>query len=189
MSVHRIASRYAKSLIDLAQEKNKLERVKEDVDAFKAALKSRDFYLLLKSPIVKASKKGEIMKVLFDGKFDEITMGFVSLLVTKGREPYLPEIAKEFQFQYKKLNHITSMKVITAKELSKEALDAIKAQFQLSHETDDTVEIETEVDPTLIGGFVVEFGDRLYDASVKHKLDLLKKEFVGNEYTSQIIAR
>ena len=70
-----------------------------------------------------------------------------------------------------------------------DALNAIKAALQSSSNTDQTVEIATEIDPDLIGGFVIEFGDRLYDASVKHKLDLLKKEFVGNLYTSQIMAR
>jgi len=189
MSVHRIASRYAKSLIDLAKETNKLERVKEDVDAFDKALQSRDFYLLLKSPIIKADKKASIMKAIFEGKFDEVMMAFVNLLVQKGREPYLPEITKEFQAQYKKMNHITTLKIITAKKLDAAAIDAIKAQFANSNETDDNVEVITEIDSSLIGGFVVQFGDKLYDASVKHKLATMKKEFAGNVYTSQVVTR
>lgn len=189
MSVHRIASRYAKSLIELAQEQNKLERVKGDIDGFKKALESRDFYLLLKSPIISKTKKTEIMKALFEGKLDILTMSWINILVDKGREPHLPEIAKEFQVQYKILKHITPVKVITAKELSADALNAIKKVLLSSAQTDEQVEITTAIDPNLIGGFVIEFGDKLYDASVKHKLDLLKKEFVGNLYTSQIMAR
>lgn len=189
MSVQRIASRYAKSLIDLAQETNKLERIKEDIDAFKSALESRDFFLLLKSPIVPTSKKASIMKVLFDGKFDELTMAFINLLIQKKREPHLPAVAAEFHEQYKVLKQITSLKITTAKQLSEEALNAIKVEFLASTATDKNIEIETAIDPNLIGGFVVEFGDRLYDASIKHKLGLLKKEFVDNKYTSQVIAR
>ena len=57
MSAQRIASRYARSLIEVAQEKGKLERVLEDIKAFDALSKVRDFYLLLKSPVIKADKK------------------------------------------------------------------------------------------------------------------------------------
>lgn len=189
MSVQRIASRYAKSLIDLSQELNKLDEVKKDMQTFAAALKSRDLYLLLKSPIVKSEKKAEIIKAIFDGKLGELTMNFILLLVKKGREPYLPEVGHEFLEQNKKLDHITTIKITTAKEVDDAAIEAIRAEFLKSVNTDDNVEVITAVDSNLIGGFVVEFGDRLYDASVKHKLDTLKKEFVGNVYTSQVKAR
>ena len=66
---------------------------------------------------------------MFKDKFDDLTMSFLNILVNKSREMYLPEIAKEFQTQYKVLKHITSVKIITAKELSKEALGAIKEKF------------------------------------------------------------
>jgi F-type H+-transporting ATPase subunit delta len=71
MSVIRIASRYAKSLIDLAVEQDKLERVLEDVKTFQKAVSNREFYLLLKSPIINATKKQQIFKALFGDKFDE----------------------------------------------------------------------------------------------------------------------
>jgi F-type H+-transporting ATPase subunit delta len=189
MSIQRIASRYAKSLIDLAQELNKLDEVKRDMDGFKKALESRDLYLLLKSPIVSSEKKTEIVKAIFDGKLGELTMNFILLLVKKGREPYLPEVVTEFLEQNKKLDHITTIKITTAEKVDAAALEAIKAEFLKSVNTDDNIEVETAIDASLIGGFVVEFGDRMYDASVKHKLAKLKKEFVGNVYTSQVKAR
>jgi len=189
MSVQRIASRYSKSLITLAQEMNKLDEVKEDMKTFAAALESRDLYLLFKSPIVKAQKKAEIVKAVFDGKLSELTMNFILLLVKKGREPYFPEVVYEFLEQNKTLDHITTIKITTAEKVNDEALEAIKAEFLKSVNTDDNIEVETAIDAELIGGFVVEFGDRLYDASVRHKLASLKKEFVGNVYTSQVKAR
>lgn len=189
MSVQRIATRYAKSLIDLASETNKLEEVKADMDTFKAALGSRDLYLLLKSPIVPAPKKSAALKAVFEGKLSELTMAFLNILVTKGRESYLPEIGHAFNEQYKEIKHITTLKITTAEKMDAKSLEAIKAEFLKSNQTDDNVEIETAVDPSLIGGFVVEFANKMYDASVKHKLDTLKKEFVGNVYKSQIVAR
>lgn len=186
MSVTRIASRYAKSLIDLSQEQNKLERVMGDLQAFQQATEQRDFYLLLKSPIVNPDKKGTILKEIFGGKFDELSMAFIDIILRKGRESYLPEIVAEFMNQYKALKHITTVKLTTATALSDESLNAIKAQLKGSSQTDTNIEIETAIDPDIIGGFVIEFDDKLYDASVAHRLNNLRKEFSGNEYVNKI---
>ena len=180
MSVTRIASRYAKSLLDLAQEQDKLERVLEDVQAFQKATEQRDFFLLLKSPIVNPSKKGTILKEIFSGKFDELSMAFINIVLRKGREGYLPDIAKEFLLQYKALKHISTVKLTTATPISADSLDAIKRQLEGSSKTDNNIQIETAVNPDIIGGFVIEFDDKLYDASIAHKLGQLKKEFSGN---------
>jgi len=179
MSVTRIASRYAKSLIDLSQEQNKLEKVMGDVQAFQKATEQRDFFLLLKSPIVNPDKKGSILKEIFGGKFDELSMAFINIVLRKGRESYLPEIAGEFMAQYRALKHVSTVKLTTASALSEDALNAIKAQLKGSSQTQANIEIETSVDPNIIGGFVIEFDDKLYDASVAHKLSKLRKEFSG----------
>lgn len=189
MSVQRIASRYAKSLIDLAQELNKLEEVKGDMAGFEKALESRDLYLLFKSPIVSSAKKAEIVKAIFGGKLGELTMNFILLLVKKGREPYFPEVVNEFLEQNKTIDQVTTIKITTAEKVDDKVLEAIKVEFLKSVNTDNNIEVKTAINPDLIGGFVVEFGDRLYDASVRHKLQNLKKEFVGNVYTSHVKAR
>lgn len=186
MSVHRIASRYAKSLIDLAIEQNKLEKVKEDVSTFKEVAKIRDFYLLLKNPVVNSDKKSAIVKEIFAGKYDELTMAFLEILIRKGREEHLPEIATEFLIQYKHIKHVSTVKLTTAKPLSKEALKAIHDRLANSDRTDDIVEVETKVDPSLIGGFILEFDGNVYDTSVSHKLDQFRKEFKDNLYVSLI---
>lgn len=188
MSVQRIASRYAKSLIDLAVEQDKLERILEDVNAFRSATKNRDFYLLMKSPIVSSSKKLDIVNAIFENKFDALTLSFLKILITKGREAYLPDIAVEFLSQYKKIKHISTVTVTTATELSEKAKKALLAKLQASSSTDDNIEIITKVDPDLIGGFILEFDDKVYDTSVSHKLEQLKKDFGENLYISQIIA-
>ena len=188
MSVQRIASRYAKSLIDLSQEQGKLERTLEDVKSFKKVTENRDFYLLLKSPVVSASKKLSILDALFKGKYDELTNSFLRILVTKGREMYLPEIADEFIAQYKKLKHISTVKVRTATPLSEATLNEIMAKLKASSATDEEIELIAFVDPNLIGGIVLEFEDKIYDASIAHRLDKMHREFGDNLYISQIIA-
>ncbi len=174
--------------MDFAIEQGKLDRVLEDVESFNEVCKNRDFKLMLKSPIVNADKKEQIFDKLFAGKYDQITLAFLKILLKKGREPLLSDIGKEFITQYKKYSHISSVKLTTATKLSEDSINTIHQKLIKSSATDDKVELETVVDPSLIGGFVVEFEDRLYDASVAHKISLLKKEFKDNLYISQIIA-
>jgi len=189
MSVQRIATRYAKSLIELSQERGKLDRVLEDVRSFDEVARNRDFLLMLKSPIIKADRKEKIFKALFSGKYDELTMAFLHILLRKNREEYLGDVAKEFIRQYKAVKHISTVKVTTAAKLSDTALEAIHKKLVEGSVTDEKVEVSTTIDPALIGGLVIEFNNRLYDSSVAHKLEQLKKEFKDNHYISQIIAR
>lgn len=175
MSAATVANRYAKSLIDLAVEQNKLEQIHEDMQGFKSSLESRELLSMLKSPIINSSKKISAFKAVFGGKIDEMTMSFFNLVMKKGRESALPEITNAFIEQYRAKKNISSAKVITATKLTQEKLEAIKASLSKSGTT--TFEIEEEVDESLIGGFVIEMGDKKYDASVKHKLDKLRKTF------------
>ncbi len=186
MSINKIASRYAKSLLDLAKDQNKVEAVLEDVKMFKQATENRDLYLLLKSPIVNTQKKLTILKEIFGGKMDELTMSFVNIITKKGREAYLPEINNEFITQYRAFNKISKVVVTTANPLSEADFERIKSKLNESGETLDNLEIERKVDPTLIGGFKIEIGDKLYNASVSHKLEQLKKQFAGNAYAAKI---
>ena len=186
MSVIRIASRYAKSLLDLAKEQGKLDRVLTDVKTLQSAASNRDLYLMLKSPIINGGKKKQIIDALFADKFDILTMSFMNIVVNKGREDALPEIANEFVTQYKKLNQISTAKVTSAQPLSEAALEKIKAKLLSSNLTSNDVDIVTAVDPSLLGGFVIEIGDKLYDSSVAHKLNKLRKEFTGNAYKSSM---
>ena len=189
MSVQRIASRYAKSLIDLANEQDKLERVKEDVDTFREVTRNRDFYLFLKNPIVNADKKWQVVQKIFSKSYDELTMAFLEILVKKGRESYLPEIADEFLVQYKTIKHISTVSLTTASPLSEETLTRLRKTITDSTVTDDIVELEVNVDPYLIGGFIVEMKGMVFDSSVAHRLDEFRKEFKENLYVSQVVSK
>lgn len=186
MSVKRIASRYAKSLLDLSKESNNLDTMLKDMKSLSAAVENRDLYLMLKSPIINAKKKKDIIQKIFGASFDKMSMGFMDIIVTKGRESYIPEIANEFVLQYNELKRISTAILTSATPLSADALANIKAKLLASNITDESVEIETKVDPALLGGFIIQVGDKLYDASVAHKLETLKKQFVGNAYEPQI---
>jgi F-type H+-transporting ATPase subunit delta len=182
MSVIRIASRYAKSLLDLAKDQKVMDEVVGDMEAFSKMLENRDLYLLLKSPIINVGKKAEIFNALFEGKVNKLTKAFLDITLRKGREGYLPEIANEFLNQYKKMQGISSVKLVTATPISDASLELIKAKLLASDATDKSVEIETSVDASLIGGFIVQIGDKQIDASVSHSLSELAKAMTNKEY-------
>lgn len=182
MANFRIATRYAKSLLDLGIEQNSLESIFEDMNSLNEALTNRDFKLFVKSPIIKASKKQSVFKTLFEGKLSETTNLFFNILAKKGRESFLPEIVTSFLHQYKKHKKVSEITITTAKPLTESALATIKSTLLQSDVTDSEVEITAKVDPDLLGGFVIEMEDKLYDASVAHKLKQVRKQFLENKY-------
>lgn len=189
MSIKRVASRYAKALVELAQEQNKLEQVKEDMETFRGLLKNRDFELMLKSPVIPNPKKKAILNQLLEDKTDNLSMQFFQILINKEREDVIPEIIPEFMELYREVMHISRLKITSAQPLSEEVVQDIIENLQKSRLIEEHVEVETAVDPELIGGFVLEFDDNLYDASVSNQLTGLKREFEENLYRSLVAAR
>lgn len=186
MSLNLIASRYAKSLIDLSVEQSNLENVYNDMQGLSTALESRDLYLMLKSPIIKADKKNAILKTLFEGKLDNLTMGFLNLIVKKGRENIVPEMVENFISQYKALKKVSSIKITSAVELEPSVVEGIKKELASSEHTKNEIELDVHVDPNILGGFVLQIGDKLYDASVLHQLSKLRKEFSDSSHIVKI---
>jgi F-type H+-transporting ATPase subunit delta len=181
----RLASRYAKALIDLAQELNQLEAVNTDMLYLHQVLKSStDLVNLLKSPIIKADKKQKILAAVFNGKLSNTTSSFITLLVNKGREGALYEMTSEFNRQYMVLNNISKVKVTTAAPLDAASLEAIREK--VASQTTQKIVLETAVNPDLIGGFILETNDQLFDASILRDLKDIKQQFSKNVYVSDL---
>lgn len=182
----RIAGRYAKSLVDLAIEKNQLEAIYKDMLYLQQVCKSsRDFVNLLRSPIIKADKKEKIVTAVTDGKISEMTAGFNKLLISKGREEHLPEIITAAIAQYNQLKGIHKVKLTTAEPISDEIMKNITQKVKTETALQN-VELETTVKPELIGGFVLEFNSNLVDASIQRDLRDIKKQFSENIYIPNI---
>ena len=182
----RLATRYAKSLVDLAVEKDQLAVVYEDAKYLQAVCKgSREFTNLLKSPVIKADKKQQIIEAVTKGKVSEITTAFNRLLVVKGRESDLPEIFDAFIDQYNTIKGIHKIKLTTAVPVSEELKSSIVTKAKAEAGLNE-VELTTAVDESLIGGFVLEFNNNLVDASIVRDLKDIKKQFNKNVYVQQI---
>jgi len=105
--------------------------------------------------------------------------------VKKGRESVLPEILESYVDQFNELKGINHVKLTTATPLHQEAIDMILNQIRKKTPLENVV-IDTAVDESLIGGYVLELRDYLVDASIKRELALVKRGFVSNEYTYNI---
>ena len=182
----RLATRYAKSLIGLAQERNELETVYQDMLFLQSVCKSnRDFVNLLRSPVIQAAKKEAIIVAITKDRISALTLAFTKLLTDKGREEDLPEIIGAFITQYNTINSIEKIKLTTAVPVSDAVRDEIVNKVKASTGF-DKVQVESVVNPDLIGGFVLEYNNNLVDASVQRDLKDIKKQFQQNVYIHNI---
>jgi F-type H+-transporting ATPase subunit delta len=182
----RVASRYAKSLLDLALEKGTLEQVYADMLYLQQLTKgSREFLNLLRSPVVKADAKIKAVNAVTAGKVSDLTSSFTSLLMNKSREAVLPEVITSFIQQYKKEKNINTVKLTTAIPVSDAVKNAIIEQVKKTSDMQQ-IELETVVDPGVIGGFVLQAGDKLIDASIAYDLKNISRQFENNDFIYKV---
>lgn len=182
----RLAARYAKALIDIAKEQNSLDAVLNDMNlVLKTVKSSKEFAITMQSPIIKGDKKLEILKAVFGAHLQKETTLFFDLIINKGREANLAEIAEAYIKQYNQLKHINTVKVTTAAPMDEEMKQFILAKVK-QEVNGQEVNLETSVQPELIGGFVLQVGDKLFDASVRRDLNDVQNQFNKNIYVADI---
>ena len=185
MADQRVASRYVKSLLGLAVDQNALDAVHQDMQMFDALCEqNRDFLVMLRSPIIKHERKRDILEKIFKGKVHPLTYAILDIITRKNREPLLPAIANDFHRAYNEYKGIGFASVISAVPLDQELrsqIEAIAKKLSAQNKT----ELAEKVDPALIGGFVLNVGDKQIDASVSSKLKALKLKFSYNPYKKE----
>lgn len=183
MSEYRVAGRYAKSLLELAQERNILDTVLNDMQSFSTVLaQNSELAYVLNSPIINSDKKLAVLKQVFEKSFNPLSIQFFGIIIRKNREQFLKAIADGFIEQYNALKNIAKATVKSATALSDEVLAQITKHIE--QQTGKTILLSAKVDEKLIGGLVVQVGDRLFDASIAGKLGKLKNELL-NSYISK----
>ncbi|MBA3705035.1 MAG: ATP synthase F1 subunit delta [Bacteroidetes bacterium] len=181
----RVASRYAKSFIDLTTEQGVFEEAYKDMKYILDTCKSNhDFDVFLKSPVIKSDKKQSVFKKLFEGKLNKVTDAFIHLMTGKRREIYLIEIAQEFVNQYKEKKKILTAIVTTANGIDevtrKKVMEIVKGKGS------NEVVLEEKINKNIIGGFILRVGDQQIDASIARKLNNLKRSFKESPFLKEI---
>lgn len=175
-----ITTRYAKAFFSVAKEKDMLGTLKTDIElVVNVSSQSKDFMLLLESPIIKTSKKSAVIKSIFETKVNKLTLDFLFLIVNKKREIYIPGICRNFLDFTRKYQNIKSAVITTASGISTEIQK--KVENLLSRELSATVELSSKVKPDIVGGLILRFDDKQYDASVATQLKKVKQTLLETE--------
>ena len=186
MNNPRLANRYAKALLDLAQEQQQLPAVWEDVQSLQSIFKANpDLVTMLRSPIINSDKKNAVLEAITSGKVNITTGLFIKLLVEKTRESNLPEILAAFREQYYVLKNIVKIKFTSAAPVSEELQNQLKAKIKAEKNLEN-IEWESSIDESLIGGYKIQLGDLLIDASISNDLKDIRRQFMNNDYLHQI---
>jgi len=169
-----VAERYAKALFELAVDQHKTEEVYRDArELVTVCLENRTFMLLMKSPVVSGEKKKLILGDIFTSRFSPLMMDFLRILVTKNRTIHILEIAYQLIALYKEYHHILVVKLVTAMPVTEKIRTEVR---NLLHDhTGWTIELDETIDPTLIGGFILNWDDMQYDASIRFQIERLKR--------------
>jgi F-type H+-transporting ATPase subunit delta len=182
----KVAQRYAKAIFDLAVETSKLEEVKKDLELIQS-VQNKDLHLVLMSPVVKSEKKIAIFEAVFAKHILPLTYSFFKLIFSKGRSIAINEIILAFIEKYRAVKGIELVELTTATEVSDEIKEKVSAVLKENTLLKGkTIQLKTKVDPTIIGGLIVQVEDMLFDASIRHDLQVIKKQFIENMYVSKL---
>ncbi|MDA0356424.1 MAG: ATP synthase F1 subunit delta [Bacteroidetes bacterium] len=173
MSGNRAAYRYAKALLSAAQEQQVAQYVFDDMVLISESVKaSTDLEKLLESAVVKGSVKLNALKAGFP-EVNSLTVKLFELLDTNNRMALMSHVAKAFIEAFDSSQGKITAQVTTAvpmtPALETQVLTKIKAL------TNKTVNLEQEVDPSIVGGFILRIGDQQYDASITNQLNQLER--------------
>jgi F-type H+-transporting ATPase subunit delta len=176
MSVYRVARRYAEAALELAEEQKQGERLAEDLELVRKAMReSREFLALLKSPVISKEKKRAVFTAAFKSRISALSFNFLNMILDKGREDVLGDIIGEyFKLRDDRLGIVT-LDVRAATELSKSQQQTIVQRFE--EITQKKIRVSFSIDKQLKGGFIARVGDTVYDGSVRRQLELLRDRF------------
>ncbi|KAJ7540408.1 hypothetical protein O6H91_10G013500 [Diphasiastrum complanatum] len=179
-----VAANYASALADFANSKKVLEAVSKDIETLSAFMQKKELYDFLANPVIVDDKKKSILKALADdARFQECTLNFLYLLVDTKRVDLIHEILKEFVKAYNNLTDTQVAIVTSAIAINSSQLSLIAKKIQ-SMSKAKNVRLKNVIDPTLIAGFMIKFGNdgsRLIDLSVKGQLERIAAQLESTE--------
>ncbi|MCU0362128.1 MAG: ATP synthase F1 subunit delta [Bacteroidales bacterium] len=173
-----ISVRYSRALFQSALEKKILDKVLDDMHLVLEVCRIPEATELLGSPIIVPSRKIAALRAVLGGRVQELTLALTGLLVENGREKHLPAVARNFIHETMKHKGVTESLLTTAVRTD----DKIKGEISrfVSDKFNTKVELKDNVDPEIIGGFILRIGDKYIDASIRSKLRKISKELRGS---------
>jgi len=171
---HRVAEKYAGALLRLAQEEDKLDEVRSDLDTADRLFGSGEGRELLAHPLLPLEQKHAALKKLVEGKLGALTFSLLRLLIDKRRGELVSEIAAAYREELQRLQGRRSATVAAPLPLSEDQMKAL--QKKLSELTGAKVDLAQVTDPSLQGGARITMGDWVIDGTLQARLEQLRRE-------------
>ena len=172
--MEEIAEVYARSLFEVAMDQNQLDEIHEQLDEFADVLsENRQLQLFFFSPYFSSDEKKDGVAKVIDGG-NEYFVRFLELLAEKHRLPVLFRIRRELDSLWAKEQRLLEVSVTSAVDLDEETVKGIGKKIE--EQTGNRVELTSRVDPDLIGGLVIRVGNMVLDASVRNRLERLRRQ-------------
>lgn len=175
-----ISERYAEAFFDLAREQNQIEEELDNLTFLTDTWNSNpDLQGYLKNPRKGPEEKAQALRNIFNDQVDGNSLHLLLLLLRKDRLSLLPEICEDYKALKDRYKNVLNLTVTTAKKAEPDIIKKISDKFQAMYHA-DSVQVSEVVDPSIIGGVIVQVGDTRYDDSVTGKLKALQDELVSN---------
>jgi F-type H+-transporting ATPase subunit delta len=174
--MEEIAAVYARSLFEVAKETSKLDEIREQLGEFADALTdSHELQVFFFSPYFSTQEKEEGLDRALEGA-DPMFENFLKLLIENHRMPVLFRIRRAYEALWREENKLLPVQITSAVELDERTVEQIGDQ--IAEQTGRKVELAAEVEPDILGGIVVRVGNSVLDASVRNRLEQLRKQVV-----------
>jgi ATP synthase F1 delta subunit len=172
--MEEIAQVYSRSLFEVAKEQGKLDRIRDELAMFADALaQNRELSVFFFSPYFSTQEKEDgLRRTVVDA--DPTLVNFLQALIENHRLPVIHRIRRQFDVLWDRENRRLPVEVTSAVDLDRSVIEALEAR--ILDQTGQNVELESKVDPDILGGIVIRVGNSILDGSVRHRLEQLRKE-------------
>jgi F-type H+-transporting ATPase subunit delta len=184
MNESRISVRYSKALFQSALEKKILDIVNKDMILVKKVCAVPEAKELLNNPVIRPSKKTELLHSVLVKDMHPLTMALIDLAVKNGRERYIPAIARVFVHETMKYNGITESVLTTAVKIDPKIKKQVSGFIEKLFKT--KVDLKENIDDSIVGGFILKVDDNYIDASIRNKLRKIRKELTTGSFDRRI---
>ncbi|ABW20094.1 F0F1 ATP synthase subunit delta [Alkaliphilus oremlandii] len=170
-----VSKRYASALFELAFEEQKHHKVQEELAFIRSCIEDEpSFFELLKSPLITADEKKDIISNIFRDRVCMEVLNFLYIIIDKGREAYIKDIVNEYILLVDSVQNKVDAVAITAVPMEKQ--DLLMLQANLSKSSGKNIQLQNQVDPTIIGGVLVKIGDKVIDGTIKNRLATMQEQ-------------
>lgn len=179
MLTSKVAKRYAQGLLDFTNESGQTATVFSEMkDVAKIMSESKDLNKFFMTPYIDAKKKIEVANEIFKG-LSLSSQNLIRLVIKQGRENQLKNIAQEYINKVEDINGIQRVVLTTATQLSNANIEEILKSSNMVN-VSSNFDLKVNIKPEILGGYILRVGDQQVDASVKTKLNQVKKDFQLN---------